>query len=360
KLRNNIDRWGRLKNTYREVSSALDKSSIEFAVMKGFSQFPLFVGDPRHRSQYDFDLLLRERDLDAAVAVATRLGFEPAVSSGRQPVVDHLPALVRKTGWTWRGDYFDPEIPFSLELHFRCWDRTTEGFGPEGLEQMFWQRITKRKCEELSFHALDPADSVLYASLHALRHVLRGNVRPAHVYEFAWFLQRKSNDDHFWQRWQELFTKDEREYQAVCFGLAQKWFGCPFHQIVDEAVRCLPAGVHRWLLQYSHSPISGQFKPNKDELWLHWSLLESPAQRFAVLRRRLVPHQLPGPISALHVPDHQLTLRVRMQRQWSYLRYLWKRLRHHIASLAPTCIGVAIWLRDNWRDRAVHLRSPKP
>ena len=35
---------------------------------------------------------------------------------------DHLPVMIRKTGWTWRGDYYDPEMPPSVELHFRFWN----------------------------------------------------------------------------------------------------------------------------------------------------------------------------------------------------------------------------------------------
>ncbi len=57
KLQNNVERWSRLKQTYVGIASALEERGIEFAVLKGFSQWPLFVGDPRHRSQYDVDLL---------------------------------------------------------------------------------------------------------------------------------------------------------------------------------------------------------------------------------------------------------------------------------------------------------------
>jgi hypothetical protein len=359
KLRNNIERWNRLKTTYGEIASALEKSGIEFAVLKGFSQCPLFAADPRHRSQFDIDLLLRQQDLDIAAQAVKRLGFEPAVPSGRQPIVDHLPTLIRKTGWTWRGDYFDPDIPFSLELHFQCWDRRTEGFGPRDLEQLFWRRLSKRKCEEISFRALHPVDSVLYGALHTLRHVLRGNVRPSHVYEFAWFLQRKAHDDEFWNEWHDLFADELRGCQAVCFALAQEWFGCSFHPIVEASVRSLPAGVNRWLLRYPQSPIAGLFKPNKDELWLHWSLLRSPRQRLTVLQRRLIPSQLPGPVSAIHLQDHQLTFKIRIERQWTYLRYLWQRARHHFASFIPTSVGAAVWLRDSWRDHSFHRRGPR-
>ncbi|MFL6416033.1 MAG: nucleotidyltransferase family protein [Bryobacteraceae bacterium] len=351
KLRNNAERWNRLKNAYSEIAAAFERSRIEFAVLKGFTQWPLFVQDPRHRTQYDIDLLLRPGDLVRAAAIAGNLGFEPAGHGKTQPVVDHFPTLVRKTGWVWRGDYFDPDIPFSLELHFRCWDRITEGFGPANLEAMFWERLTDRHCEELSFRTLRPADSVLYASLHLLRHLLRGHLRPSHVYELAWFLDRSADNDEFWAQWDTMFSNDLREYQAICFGLAHEWFSCALHPVAEQARRALPTAVDRWLLTYSRSPLAGLFKANKDELWLHWSLLKSPRQRLVVLRRRLLPNQLPGPVSGIHLATDQLTWRQRAKGQWTYLRYVYRRARFHLASLVPTSIGAATWMRWSWRDR---------
>jgi hypothetical protein len=302
--------------------------------------------------------LLKPEYVELAASVAGRLGFEPAMPIGKQPVVDHFPTLIRKTGWIWRGDYFDPQIPFSLELHFRCWDRETEGFGAPNLEQALWTRLCHRRCEELSFRALHPLDSVLYASLHMLRHLLRGSLRPSHVYEFAWFLHRRANDDRFWKDWFDFGSNEGRECQAICFALAQHWFSCAFHPVVHEAVHSLPSPVHRWLIEYAHSPLAAQFKPNKDELWLHWSLLRSPRQRLLVLRRRLIPAQLPGPVSGVHLKNKP-GFKVRLQHKWTYACYLWQRLRYHLAALIPTSAGAAIWIRDSWRDRWPFRRAAR-
>jgi hypothetical protein len=266
-------------------------------------------------------------------------------------VVDHFPTLIRKTGWVWRDDYFDPDIPFSLELHFRCWDPETEGFGPLNLEELFWSRLMQRKCEEISFQSLNDTDAVLYACLHALRHALRGNLRASHVYEIAWFLHRQSSADEFWLAWRESVPDELREYQAICFALAKSWFAPILHPIVEESVSSLPSPVGRWLLRYALSPLTNIFKPNKHEVWLHWSLLSSTRQRFSVLRRRLMPVQMPGPVSALHLKRQQLTFTIRLEAYWTYFRYLSQRLRHHLASLLPTSISAAVWLGWSLRDR---------
>jgi len=360
KFRNNLERWSRLKAVYSEIAGALEQNGIEFAVLKGFTQWPLFADDPSHRAQYDIDLLLKREDLERAASTVGRLGFEPGVADRSQPVVDHLPTLIRKTGWVWRGDYFDPDIPFSLELHFQCWDRDTEAFGPRDLEQTFFPRLVRRTHEEISFHALHPVDLVLYASLHTLRHVLRGNVRASHVYECAWFLHHSREDDQFWQLWRESLSDELRQYQAICFALARHWFACSLHPFAERAILLLPANITRWLLLYSHSPLASLFTPNKDELWLHWSLLTSNRQRLTVLRRRLIPRSLPGPVAALHLKRDQLSFTVQLQRHWTYFKYLCQRARHHVRSLLPTCVGAAVWMRDSWRDRSPQGQAHKP
>jgi hypothetical protein len=117
--------------------------------------------------------------------------------------------------------------------------------------------------------------------------------------------------------------------------------------------------IRRWLVHFSHSPLAGLFKPNKDELWLHWGLLHSPWQRLVVLRRKLLPSRLPGPVSAVHLKPDQLTFTVRLRRQWTYTQYLWQRAGHHLSSLVPTCVGTTVWIRDSLRNRSTHRRAYK-
>ncbi len=277
---------------------------------------------------------------------------------GKQPVVDHFPTLIRKTGWIWRGDYFDPEIPFSLELHFRCWDRETEGFGPPNLEQALWTRLCHRRCEELSFRALHPLDSVLYASLHMLRHLLRGSLRPSHVYEFAWFLHRRANDDRFWQDWLDFGSDEAESIRPSALHLRSIGSLAPFTRswtrLFFRSHRLCTAGFSNmhtrlWLLCSSRTKTNCGFTG-------HYSgLLDSV---FVVLRRRLIPAQLPGPVSGVHLKDKP-DFKVRLQHKWTYICYLWQRLRHHLASLIPTSAGAAIWIRDSWRDRWPFRRAAR-
>ncbi len=337
----NAQRWLRMKAVYSEIAQALEAEGLECLVLKGFSHSPRFVRDPRHRWQGDLDLLLREEQVERAETVALKLGYERLRKVERRPL-DHLPTLIRKTGWRWRGDYYDPEMPVSLELHFRLWDRRTEGFGPSGLEQ-FWERRAHAAVDGLDFIALDAADSVANASLHLLRHLLRGSLRPSHVYELASLLDSSVDDEALWRSWFRQHDESMRRLEAVSFALAERWFACRLPDAAREEVERLPANVTRWMDMYSASPIESRFHPNKDELWLHWCLLDSRSARFAVLRRRLLPEQLPGAVAAAHVPDEQRTLRIRIAGRRQNLAYAAGRAWHHARALPATAWSAVRW-----------------
>jgi hypothetical protein len=123
-LVSNAARWENTKTAYREVASAFQAEGLEFLVLKGFTHCPRFVPDPRHRTQGDLDLLLSPEHLSQAFDAAVRLGYQPITELDTHPI-DHLPMMVRKTGWQWRGDFYDAEGPVSLELHFQLWNEST-------------------------------------------------------------------------------------------------------------------------------------------------------------------------------------------------------------------------------------------
>jgi len=340
-LANNAIRWRKIKAAYREAASAYQEEQLEFLVLKGFTHCPDFVAQPCHRAQYDIDLLFPHENLKQAREITLHLGYEPLNGFDKFPI-DHLPTMIRKTGWEWRGDYFDTETPVSLELHFRLWDPRTEGFNPAGIDE-FWERRQSRELDGLRFVSLQSEDAVGYASLHMIRHLLRGGLRPSHVYELAWLLDRKTGDDAFWNVWFNLHDESLRRIEAICFGLAHSWFDCGLPAAATEAIERLPSEIRRWLEGYAESPLIGLFRPNKDDLWLHWHLLNSPASRVAMLRRRLLPGRLPGPVDAVHLRPDEITWRIHVRRRWRYLVYILARSVHHLRAIPSTAWSAARW-----------------
>ena len=336
----NRDRFHRTLKLYSEVHTRFEQQRLEHLVLKGFSQWPYFAPDPSLRQQYDLDLFLPGDSVYRARDAVAGLSYEPIQSFDRMPT-DHLPTMIRKTGWRWRGDFFDPEIPIAIELHFRFWDRNTERFGPTQLDD-FWQRRERRTLTDQKFLCLTAPDALAYSSLHALRHLLRGDARPAHIYEIAWFLHRAQSDE-FWSTWVTLHDAGLRQIQGICFGLARAWFGCGLAPQAEASIEALPQSVKRWFDRSAHAPLESQFRPNKDELWLHLALLSSTRDRAAVVRRRLAPLTLPGPVDAVHIPDAEMTWRLRLRANWRYVAHLTSRVIHHVRALGSLASAAPGW-----------------
>jgi MFS family permease len=340
KLLNNGERWKRTKAEYRRVGGAFEAAGLEFVALKGFSHAPAFVASPCFRPQYDFDLLFAREQMQSALEVALSLGYEAVTSGDRHPV-DHLPTMIRKTGWEWRGDYFDPEMPLSLELHFRLWDASTEGFAVPGVGD-FWERRQRRTVDDVRFTSLADIDLPGYASAHALRHFLRGDLRPSHIYEIAYFLEH-NHDPAFWAAWRESHDAPLRRVEAICFALGRRWFNCRVPAIAEEEIERLPEPVHAWFSAFAQTPADNIFGAAKNELWLHLCLLDADSSRLAILRRRLIPLQLPGPVGAVNLPDDAIDWRVRLRSAWGYVAFLSSRIWRHTRAFVPTLWNGARW-----------------
>ena len=317
-LAENTERLARVRNLQAQVGAWLDAAGIEFTFLKGTTHFPHFVADPRLRAQFDLDLFCPGGDARRAWDLMIAQGYEPIEKPGEHPI-DHLPTLVRKTGWEWRGgSFFDPEIPLEIEVHNQFWDDRTERLRAPGTEQ-FWERRRGQ--------ALDTPDALAYAALHLLRHLLRGSARACHVYEIAWFLHRHAGDTPFWNRWRALHAPEMRRLEAVVFRLARAWFGCATGPVADA--EALPAPVQDWFQAFAFSPLEAESHPNKDDLWLHLTLLDSARDKAAVIRRRAFPTRLPGPVDAVCIPRAQLTFSRRLLKYARTVKFLARRAVFH-------------------------------
>ena len=107
---------------------------------------------------------------------------------------------------------------------------------------------------------------------------------------------------------------------------------------VREEAERLPASTRIWFEEFALAPAVQRLTPNKHELWLHLSLLDSVADRWEVARRRLIPANLPPPARATSTSGSRAV----------YIRWFLSRLRHHIISLGTTLTsGARWWWRTN-------------
>jgi MFS family permease len=343
----NTERLGRLRAELALISQRLESEHLEFVLLKGFSLGPEYTLDPRLRMHYDFDLFVPERSVEAAYRAVLSLGYEPFSSKDQTPK-DHLPTLTRKTGWQWRGDAFDPEIPPTVELHFRFWDSEAECLSAPGVEE-FWLR----RVEQDGLPVLHAVDRLAYSTLHLLRHLFRGSARVNHVYEIARFLETHAENDAFWSDWRKLQPEPLRRLQAVAFRLAAAWFGCHVAPEVAEEIEHLTGDVPTWFENYAASPIEALFHPNKHELWLHLALLDSWRDSRQILLRKIFPLTLPAPYSNVFVPDRQITFGARWKFRFRYAVHLASRTVHHARTM-PVMLSHAVL----WKWRSSGLEAP--
>jgi hypothetical protein len=319
----NSRRLVQLRRVTREVIAELDGAGIETVLLKGFARAGEYVPDPDARMHYDIDLYCPNAP-QAAVKALRAAGYEP-VPGTESAASGHLAPLARPTSWQWRDDFFDLETPVHVEMHPRLWVPEVEGFAFEGIDE-FWGRRER----DGDFCTLSRHDTLAFRSMHLLRHLLRGDLRAANVYEIAWFLHDNRNDADFWREWLNLFSHDLRRGQAVCFALAQRWFGCEMHSVAQACTDNLAEAFRDWMVRHAASPVQSFFHPSKQELALHFAFVDSPTTRFRVAMRRLVPLR--------HTP--------RMwEGRFAYLRRLTSRAAYHARTLAPALCRLLIMRR---------------
>ncbi|HXK07556.1 MAG TPA: MFS transporter [Verrucomicrobiae bacterium] len=328
----NLVRLRNLEQLYDYLRKLLSGAGLDFIALKGITQCAFSGMRPEDRVQYDVDLYLPGPQAEAACKRLLAHGYQQVEGMDAFPT-DHLPALVPPAHWEWRGDYFAADLPLAVELHFRFWDAGVERLHAPGVEE-FWNRRTTRVVSGLEMPVLRAPDAIGYAALHLLKHVLRGDTRPFHVYELALCLHNSAADEDLWREWQALHAPELRRLEAVAFRLSEAWFGPAMAPAVREEIERLPAATLAWFDDFWAGPARSPFVPNKDELWLHLSLLSSSFDRLTVARRRLLPGNLPPRGSG--------------GGQGQYARRVARRLRHHAIALFTTGgSGARWWLRTS-------------
>lgn len=337
-LRSNARRHERVLSEWQEIAAALSSEGLEFAMLKGLTHTPGFAEQPWHRPQYDFDLYCPGESILRAREAIAALGYQPISNGGK--ATDHLPSMIRRTGYQWRGDYFDPELPLLVELHFRFWEPEREGFRVRSAEE-FWTRRTLRGTDGLMTPALHPVDCLSYATWHVVRHLVSRNLRLFHVYELAHFLERTRGNGNFWSEWAEVNERGPVVAEAIAFRLAVEWFGCGTHPVVREQMLRLPGDVKRWFDLFAWSPVRAMEDFNKDELFLQLSLVPERRVRLRIAARRILPVSAPRVVLDAHEPSPRVGLKLR--RAVFGAGFVARRALVHLASLWPLLRSAVRW-----------------
>lgn len=283
----NIQRFKRVKATYKEAAEALSRAGVEHIVIKGFTQCPHYVELPGLRVQSDLDLYCPASMIEPARIALESIGYVPAKGSAGKRT-DHTSAMIRLGDWKWSGNHYDPEMPLSIELHFCLWNESASLFSISGVDS-FWERRTTRSLEGVSFPCLGDVDQLGYLALHILRNILLRDWVIHHVRELAFFLHARADDDAFWATWSETHDAPLRSLEAIPFYYARAWFNCNLHRQVQKQIANISPTQQQWLRRFVGSAFEVMFHQNKDSVWLHMSLLKSSEAKRTLFKRFFVP-----------------------------------------------------------------------
>jgi hypothetical protein len=345
RLARNARRHVRIVAAHVDIAEAMAAHGAKFLLLKGLTHTGMWSGGTRVRPQYDVDLYCLPDSIQAAAKAAASLGYEPV--RREDDATDHLPVMIRRTGWRWRGDYYDPDQPLALEVHFRFWN-PGQGVAVHGADR-FWNRRRTEVFDGVALPALHPADRLTYAAWHAVRHLLHGSLRICHVYELAHFLHHAAEDREFWSEWRQHGAPADRLAESIALRLAREWFGCRVNPVVEEYIYALPDGVERWFRLFAFSPITAAGRPNKDELFLNLCLAQDSRERCRIAARRIFPTRVPAMLPDAHVPASNVKLRAK--RMACRTGFIALRTLHHLRTLVPLVrSGFRWWLSERRRS----------
>lgn len=312
--------WERVQAAYREAAATLDANGVEYLVLKGFTQAPDFVPRPELRWQGDIDFYVPREHIPAAVHALQEIGYASYHAEEYYRYHDHAPTLLRFGEWKWNGNYYDPEAPPAVEVHFCLWNDSVSSIAIREIEE-FWDRRRVRRLGDLTFPALHPVDHVGYLALHILRNVFSAESPVHHVRELAIFLDTHAVDDDFWREWTLMHSPRLRSIQAIAFSLAGAWFSSNQHGAVKAVIYSLDPTLRSWIETCGCEPLESLFRRTRDGRLLQSLLVETPEARRKIIAMALAPGRIAGPAKVASVKIHPTLALARSNLIYSYLTY---------------------------------------
>lgn len=333
-----------MSREFVEFNRLLQSRGLQYLAIKGLANFPDFVDCLEHRVQYDHDFLVAPGDLECARQLFLELGYFPLETNHRL-AIDHLPTLVKKTGWVWKGNLYDPAIPRAVELHFRLWHPEFDLIEIQ-IPGDIWSRSVHRDFGGERVPMLCREHALFYAALHAFRHLLRNDLRLSHLYELAYFLHTRAEDSHFWYNFRQMLDLDSKgcRMAATLFRLCEYCFGSRLAPEAQELIRLHQSpGIELWIQCFGRSESVDCFRKSKSALLLHLEFVNNPRARWKLVRQKWIPRHLPLPTFGTQVSAAQQGLAFSLQRKLRYALRMVERAASQISHLARFLIEFPLW-----------------
>lgn len=328
-----------------EFNRLLQAQSIRFLNLKGQILYPDFVDQRENRLQYDHDFLVDAQDLEKAYALFLNLGYS-RLSSSPKLAVGHLPTLVKKTGWEWKGNLYDPGIPRAVELHFQLWDSEFDKIPILALDDA-WRNSGLTAFQSVSVPVLSREQTLLYCVLHSFRHLLRNDLRLAHLCEIGFFLHCQSTNSIFWQGFLKsiLSCANSCRATATIFELARRTFDAePAPMVRQFMSEHLSPAAAMWIEKYGVQESIHCYRRSKSAVFLHLDFAEGLVGKGVVIGRKLIPRHLPVSSFGVQTPVEQQNRRFHSFKLLHDSSQLVRRVFFHALALAGFMLQLPFWV----------------
>jgi hypothetical protein len=297
------------------IQHRFQKAGLSYAVLKGFSLWPVSVPKPELRSQLDLDFLVAEESAGQARQILEDTGYRLHAISGQC--------------WEFKAD--DDRVSGMKGLYKAGSCRSAELH----LETACGCRASRlSRSEDLYFHGLSmpilsAEDLFLSQGLHLCKHICSEFSRTAHVIEFRRHVIARHDDEAFWNRLKRQVAGDKET--CIRLGAVIHLITRVMGQFAPAALTCwtvdrLPMAVSRWIDLYGHRTVLASFPGTKLYLLLEKELEAAGLPLKRSVRHALLPRGLP-PAIALAVAGEKISARItRYRRQLSFILF---RLRFH-------------------------------
>jgi hypothetical protein len=300
----------------RAIEIEFQRSKLFYAVLKGFSLWPLSVPKLELRRQSDLDYLVAEKDADEARRVLEARGYQGHTVSGQ----------------TWEFKIIDPPTGSPTDIYkanaHRCVELHIETCG-EGAESLLERRET-REFHGIQMPVLSSVDLFLWQGLHVFKHLCCDHARPSHFLEFRRHVMARRDDADFWKQLESKAGDSPRMYLGL--GVVTRLIEQVMGRFAPEELRSwsadrLPEAVRLWVDRYGHGRLLADYPGTKFHLLLQQELAVAGVDAQRSLQEQLFPIRLPA--SLRDSAEHE-SLAAKMRHMRGKLRFLFLRLRFHV------------------------------
>jgi len=338
-----------MRNEFDQLNRCFAEAGVRFAALKGFSMIPDYCPDATLRTQYDFDYLVAPESEAQAVEALRAASYVGSSGEGAGRLVlfhSNRPPRIPAHD----DELYSPDLPLRVEVHARLWEPGPGIIRVPALDDTLG-RVQIREWQGLSFPALADEDALAFQVLHALRHIFENWCRLSILLEIATFLQRRSKDEAFWERFRRraVSCAGLPAAAALVFSLSAGLFDARIPPSLSAWVEFnLSASLARWVERYGRDSALENFMGEKFSLFLQREFIPDASAWRNVRRRKLFPLHVPNRAAQATSPGWGPGLIAARKQAMHVVR----RVRFHFISLLRYAWELPRWERLRRRPPA--------